>query len=122
MKSHAVTCCSILISCTQIARLVAGYRYSTLRTNLPREIMSYLDFPFIPEAMQGRSTDARRFPHHTEVRITILSWLFHHPPATYHRGFLVAMTALYAITDLRAADKKAPIHKYSQHVQTIELL
>ena len=44
-----------------------AYRYSSLRTNLPREIMSYSDFPFIPEAMHGRSKDPRRFPHHTEV-------------------------------------------------------
>ena len=44
-----------------------AYRYSSLRTNLPREIMSYSDFPFIPEAMYGRSKDPRRFPHHTEV-------------------------------------------------------
>ena len=49
-----------------------GYRYSSLRTNLPREIMSYSDFPFIPEAMQGRSKDPRRFPHHTEVRLKVL--------------------------------------------------
>ena len=48
------------------------YRYSSLRTNLPREIMSYSDFPFIPEAMHGRSKDPRRFPHHTEVCTEVL--------------------------------------------------
>ncbi|BDA50060.1 Flavin-containing monooxygenase FMO GS-OX3 [Coccomyxa sp. Obi] len=41
--------------------------YSSLRVNLPREIMSYSDFPFIPDAMGGRSKDSRRYPHHTEV-------------------------------------------------------
>ena len=46
---------------------VAPCRYASLRVNLPREIMSYTDFPFIPEAMAGKSEDARRFPHHTEV-------------------------------------------------------
>ncbi|CAL5222037.1 g4330 [Coccomyxa viridis] len=50
-----------------LRRIIHGSLYSSLRTNLPREIMSYSDFPFIPEAMHGRSTDARRFPHHTEV-------------------------------------------------------
>ncbi|CAL8465411.1 g4947 [Coccomyxa elongata] len=41
--------------------------YSSLRVNLPREIMSFSDFPFIPDAMGGRSKDSRRYPHHTEV-------------------------------------------------------
>eukprot|EP00884_Botryococcus_braunii_P004143 jgi/Botrbrau1/1372/Bobra.0063s0080.2 len=45
--------------------------YEKLRTNLPREVMSFSDFPFIPEVMQARSKDPRRFPHHTEV----LEWL-----------------------------------------------
>eukprot|EP00877_Chromochloris_zofingiensis_P007431 jgi/Chrzof1/2941/Cz12g05080.t1 len=43
-------------------------RYADLRTNLPREVMSFNDFPFIPAAMEGRSHDARRFPKHTEVK------------------------------------------------------
>jgi hypothetical protein len=30
--------------------------------------MSYLDFPFLPEAMGGRSRDSRRFCSHEEVR------------------------------------------------------
>ncbi len=42
--------------------------YSGLRTNLPREIMSYLDFPFTPELMgKSRSVDPRRFCSHVEV-------------------------------------------------------
>lgn len=44
-------------------------RYADLRTNLPREVMSFNDFPFIPAAMEGRSHDARRFPKHTEVML-----------------------------------------------------
>ena len=47
------------------------HRYSSLRTNLPRQIMSFSDFPFIPEAMGDRSHDSRRFPSHTEVQ----AWL-----------------------------------------------
>ena len=31
--------------------------YDTLRTNLPREVMGYADFPFMPEAMNVRLTD-----------------------------------------------------------------
>ena len=46
-------------------------RYSSLRTNLPRQIMSFSDFPFIPEVMGDRSHDSRRFPSHTEVQ----AWL-----------------------------------------------
>lgn len=42
--------------------------YQGLRTNLPREIMSFLDFPF-DHAFLGRySQDPRRFPTHMEVR------------------------------------------------------
>lgn len=33
--------------------------------------MSFSDFPFIPEAMGGKSHDSRRFPSHTEVQ----AWL-----------------------------------------------
>ncbi|CAN6312674.1 unnamed protein product [Urochloa humidicola] len=38
--------------------------YESLRTNLPREVMGFLDFPFA--AVPG-SVDARRFPRHEEV-------------------------------------------------------
>ena len=44
-------------------------RYSSLRTNLPRQIMSFSDFPFIPEVMGDQSHDSRRFPSHTEVQV-----------------------------------------------------
>ncbi|KAJ7514976.1 hypothetical protein O6H91_23G067300 [Diphasiastrum complanatum] len=37
--------------------------YASLRTNLPRELMGYLDYPFLPR--EGR--DVRRFPRHEEV-------------------------------------------------------
>lgn len=46
-------------------------RYESLRVNLPRQVMSFSDFPFIPEAIPGRSNDARWYPHHTEVQ----AWL-----------------------------------------------
>lgn len=39
-----------------------------LRTNLPREIMGYLDAPFTPAFMGGASRDPRRYPSHEEVR------------------------------------------------------
>lgn len=45
--------------------------YESLRVNLPRQVMSFSDFPFIPEAIPGRSNDARWYPHHTEVQ----AWL-----------------------------------------------
>jgi hypothetical protein len=38
-----------------------------LRTNLPREVMGYTDFPFTPATLGPRSADPRRFPSHTEV-------------------------------------------------------
>uniref|UniRef100_A0ACD5YI07 Uncharacterized protein n=1 Tax=Avena sativa TaxID=4498 RepID=A0ACD5YI07_AVESA len=40
--------------------------YASLRTNLPRECMGFLDFPFAAAAA-GPNDDARRFPGHAEV-------------------------------------------------------
>ncbi|CAM6046018.1 unnamed protein product [Sphagnum compactum] len=39
--------------------------YASLRTNLPRELMSYVDYPFLPS--NGRRRDGRRYPGHQEV-------------------------------------------------------
>jgi cation diffusion facilitator CzcD-associated flavoprotein CzcO len=38
--------------------------YASLRTNLPREIMGFLDFPFVAHEGTG---DPRRYPGHEEV-------------------------------------------------------
>ncbi|KAM3316778.1 hypothetical protein ACQJBY_034746 [Aegilops geniculata] len=43
---------------------VHGSLYASLRTNLPRECMGFLDFPFVAD--EG-SVDPRRFPGHQEV-------------------------------------------------------
>ncbi|XP_047083429.1 flavin-containing monooxygenase FMO GS-OX-like 2 isoform X2 [Lolium rigidum] len=40
--------------------------YASLRTNLPREIMGFLDFPFVAGEVSG--SDPRRFPGHEEVQ------------------------------------------------------
>lgn len=45
--------------------------YESLRTNLPREIMSFHDYGFIPAEW---STDTRRFPRHEEVRAYLESF------------------------------------------------
>ncbi|XVF10797.1 hypothetical protein REPUB_Repub07fG0214300 [Reevesia pubescens] len=39
--------------------------YNSLRTNLPREVMGYMDFPFVTRT--GHNRDPRRFPGHREV-------------------------------------------------------
>ncbi|KAL3699201.1 hypothetical protein R1sor_017223 [Riccia sorocarpa] len=49
--------------------------YQHLRTNLPREIMGYLDFPFLPLPKQGR--DERRFPRHEEVNLYLRDFAEH---------------------------------------------
>ncbi|GAX79852.1 hypothetical protein CEUSTIGMA_g7292.t1 [Chlamydomonas eustigma] len=41
--------------------------YRQLRTNLPREIMGFSDFPFTTEVLGNRSVDPRRFCNHAEV-------------------------------------------------------
>lgn len=38
--------------------------YASLRTNLPREVMGFLDFPFVADEGAG---DPRRYPGHAEV-------------------------------------------------------
>uniref|UniRef100_A0A453J9N0 Flavin-containing monooxygenase n=1 Tax=Aegilops tauschii subsp. strangulata TaxID=200361 RepID=A0A453J9N0_AEGTS len=44
---------------------VHGSLYASLRTNLPRECMGFLDFPFV--AGEGAEGDPRRFTGHQEV-------------------------------------------------------
>ncbi|XP_043715357.1 flavin-containing monooxygenase FMO GS-OX-like 5 isoform X2 [Telopea speciosissima] len=39
--------------------------YDSLRTNLPREVMGFRDYPFV--AKEGKDRDTRRFPGHREV-------------------------------------------------------
>ncbi|XP_043810291.1 flavin-containing monooxygenase FMO GS-OX-like 4 isoform X2 [Manihot esculenta] len=39
--------------------------YSSLRTNLPREVMGFRDYPFI--SIADKTRDSRRFPGHREV-------------------------------------------------------
>nr|QWJ73361.1 aliphatic glucosinolate S-oxygenase 2-1 [Isatis tinctoria] len=40
--------------------------YESLRTNLPRESMGFMDFPFVPR-VDDMSRDSRRYPSHKEV-------------------------------------------------------
>lgn len=49
---------------------VHGSMYSELRTNLPREVMGFLDFPF--DAHFPGSKDPRQFCSHAEVRCAAL--------------------------------------------------
>lgn len=56
-------------------------RYAGLRTNLPREVMSYASLPFTPRAMAAagvESRDARRFPGHEEVLSYLKAYARHH--------------------------------------------
>ncbi|KAL2901754.1 Flavin-containing monooxygenase FMO GS-OX-like 5 [Bienertia sinuspersici] len=46
-------------------KIVHSSLYSSLRTNLPREVMGFRDFPFVASGKAGR--DSRRFPGHEEV-------------------------------------------------------
>uniref|UniRef100_A0ACD5ZH98 Uncharacterized protein n=1 Tax=Avena sativa TaxID=4498 RepID=A0ACD5ZH98_AVESA len=46
-------------------RCVHSSLYASLRTNVPRECMGFLDFPFVPA--EGSGGDPRRFPGHEEV-------------------------------------------------------
>ncbi|XP_021768429.1 flavin-containing monooxygenase FMO GS-OX-like 4 [Chenopodium quinoa] len=46
-------------------KIVHSSLYSSLRTNLPREVMGFRDFPFVASGKADR--DSRRFPGHQEV-------------------------------------------------------
>ncbi|KAJ7010897.1 flavin-containing monooxygenase-related family protein [Populus alba x Populus x berolinensis] len=46
-------------------RIIHSSLYSSLRTNLPREVMGFKDYPFI--AKNDKKRDQRRFPGHREV-------------------------------------------------------
>lgn len=46
--------------------VVQSSLYQSLRTNLPREIMGFLDYPFVPKK-DYKDGDSRRFPGHREV-------------------------------------------------------
>ncbi|XP_061357804.1 flavin-containing monooxygenase FMO GS-OX-like 4 isoform X6 [Gastrolobium bilobum] len=46
-------------------RLVHSSLYDSLRTNLPREVMGFRDYPF--GRKEGKGRDSRRFPGHREV-------------------------------------------------------
>lgn len=55
--------------------------YVGLRTNLPRELMGFTDFPFTPSTMEAAGTpsvDPRRFPSHTEVLAYLRAYTKHH--------------------------------------------
>ncbi|KAJ4954938.1 hypothetical protein NE237_011721 [Protea cynaroides] len=45
--------------------IVQSSLYDSLRTNLPREVMGFRDYPFV--AKEGKGRDPRRFPGHREV-------------------------------------------------------
>lgn len=47
-------------------KVVHSSLYDSLRTNLPRESMGFLDYPFVARHRRGEG-DSRRFPGHREV-------------------------------------------------------
>ncbi|KAL3701103.1 hypothetical protein R1sor_019125 [Riccia sorocarpa] len=55
-------------------RHVHSSMYRDLRTNLPREIMGYLDFPFLPK----RGRDERRYPGCEEVKLYLKDFAEHY--------------------------------------------
>jgi cation diffusion facilitator CzcD-associated flavoprotein CzcO len=49
--------------------------YESLRTNLPREVMSFAAYPFVPTGEPGR--DDRRFCSHGEVQAYLREYASH---------------------------------------------
>jgi hypothetical protein len=55
--------------------------YLELRTNLPRELMSFTELPFTPAAMAAagvHTSDGRRFPSHAEVLAYLRAYAAHY--------------------------------------------
>ncbi|MCO5597719.1 hypothetical protein L7F22_051800 [Adiantum nelumboides] len=50
--------------------------YFSLRTNLPREIMGFIDFPFLPK-YGDPCRDPRRYPNHKEVLFYLEEYALH---------------------------------------------
>lgn len=75
----------------------SGFRssmYNSLRTNLPREVMSYTSLPFLPDYMGGRSVDPRRFPCHEEVNKCLGSSL-------YYLSWFSAFWCMFSVGDVK---------------------
>lgn len=67
LKAEGCSRSSIVAIGVRPSQRIHSSMYRDLRTNLPRHIMSYTDFPFLPEAMNGASVDQRTYPTHIEV-------------------------------------------------------
>ncbi|GMH40638.1 hypothetical protein BSKO_08542 [Bryopsis sp. KO-2023] len=77
-QAHAVGGTWVLDKATRsledLGEHVHSSMYYSLRTNLPRELMSYCNFPFTPEHLGERSVDSRRYPSHEEVLVYLDSF------------------------------------------------
>ncbi len=62
MAAHKVDISLCFAGAREVREQVHSSMYKGLRTNLPREVMSYTDFPFTRTWM-----DSRRFCGHQEV-------------------------------------------------------
>ncbi|MEW5305259.1 MAG: hypothetical protein WDW36_007814 [Sanguina aurantia] len=94
--------------------------YQQLRTNLPRDVMAFSDYPFDPSVMGTRSTDPRLFCSHNEVQAYLESFAdFYdlHPMLHYNS----AITAISPIitrhhnTQPHPTSSHAPIHPDSSN-------
>ncbi|KAI5082142.1 hypothetical protein GOP47_0001885 [Adiantum capillus-veneris] len=79
--------------------------YLSLRTNLPREIMGFLDFPFLPK-YGDECRDARRYPDHAEVLAYLQDYALHFNLLPYVRFG-------------RRVTQVAPIHKPTVHPESL---
>ncbi|GBF91344.1 hypothetical protein Rsub_03664 [Raphidocelis subcapitata] len=108
-------------------RRAHGSLYAGLRTNLPREIMSFTEYPFTPGAMAAAgqpSGDGRRFPGHGEVLAYLRAYAEHYGLHKFVRygarvvrakplgraggGAAAAAAAAEAAAEAEAAEAEAP--------------
>jgi cation diffusion facilitator CzcD-associated flavoprotein CzcO len=82
-------------------RRILSSMYASLRTNLPRDLMAFRDYPFDTE--NGDGCDARRFPGHS----TVLAYLQHFAAAFDLRSSIRFSTRVMQISREQTEDDTA---------------
>ena len=96
--------------------------YASLRTNLPREIMSFTDFPFLPTEKEGSQRDTRRFPGHPEVASYLQDFAEHYKLMDYiHFSTVVEYAGVREIGEKKEVSWKVRTRRLGETTTTKRL-
>lgn len=97
--------------------------YASLRTNLPREIMSFTDFPFLPTEKEGCQRDTRRFPGHPEVASYLQDFAEHYGLMDYiHFSAVVEYAGVREIVEKKEVSWKVRTRRLGETTTTTKSL